>query len=306
MLPAGTLAPLLALVSGGTSGIGREAVRGLCAAGFQVVLCARSPDKARAVCEEENAAAASRGQSLSVCEFFGPCEVSSQASLVAFAADFRQRYGRCDVLVNCAAASGMDSPQLTPEGVEVTWATNVVSYHLLSLLMLDLLEASAEARPGRGGRIVNVASDYVGHLDPTAPDGGLRERLSEHGHYMATKQANRLLSWALDSSLRSRGSRVVVNTMTPGLCQTQLTVAMEVPGGRSAAEGAAAVIWLATSSEPAATESGWHWRDDTRRRCELRNPAAELAVTKGVEETIRRVAARGLPELSWVAPTAGL
>jgi NAD(P)-dependent dehydrogenase (short-subunit alcohol dehydrogenase family) len=45
------------------------------------------------------------------------------------------------------------------DGLEITWASNVMSYFLLSNLFLDTLKASAPSR------IVNVASNYAGDLD---------------------------------------------------------------------------------------------------------------------------------------------
>merc|ERR1712032_660368 len=100
-----------------------------------------------------------------------------------------------------------------------------------------------------------------------------------HRAYRASKQANRILSCKLDAALRAQHSRIVVNSMTPRLCQTRLAEIMGVSGGRPAHEGACTAVWLATSVQPAALEGGWHWRDEARRRCEFHAASAEEAST---------------------------
>merc|ERR1740121_622627 len=109
-----------------------------------------------------------------------------------------------------------------------------------------------------------------------------------------------MLAWALDAELRRRGSRVVVNSMTPRLCSTPLAERMGLHHGRSSKEGAAAVLFLATSQEQAALEGGWHWRDDTRRRCEFCEKEEDVArLAAAVEAAAKARLGDGAAVVPW-------
>lgn len=282
----------LSVVTGGTSGIGLEVVRGLAHAGHHVIVVGRSEERGRALCEEVADAGG-------VADFLA-CDVSSVRAVAAVAEELRRRYGRCDVLVNCAATPGAARREVTEEGLEVVFATNVVAYHLLAVMLMDLLEAS-------GGRIVVVASDYAGGLRPGDLELAAPAAYSPHTAYQASKQANRMLAGALHDAIQGRGGRVVVNSMTPRLCQTPLAESMGAVNGRPASDGAKTVLFLATSTDAAALEGGWHWRDEERRRCEFRageGAQAEALLCAAVEAAARCRLEGVLPAvdaLPWIA-----
>ena len=102
---------------------------------------------------------------------------------------------------------------MTADGIERTFATNVLGYHRLTLGLLDLLKASAPSR------IVNVASTYAGNLDLDDLQFERRPYVPVKA-YQQSKACNRLLTWAL--ARRLEGSRVTANAMAPGLVQTGL------------------------------------------------------------------------------------
>jgi NAD(P)-dependent dehydrogenase (short-subunit alcohol dehydrogenase family) len=86
--------------------------------------------------------------------------MSSQASVRGLAEQILQKYPRVDVLVNNAGGAA-PARTLTTDGIEMTLATNHLGAALLTLLLLDLLKASAPAR------IINVSSEAQrrAHLD---------------------------------------------------------------------------------------------------------------------------------------------
>ena len=97
-------------------------------------------------------------------------DLSSLASVREFAAAFNKRYSTLDVLVNNAAAS-LRAREITADGFERHWATNVLGPHLLTKRLLPALEA------GRNGRIVTVSmlawwssSRTASATRPTAPE----------------------------------------------------------------------------------------------------------------------------------------
>ena len=87
-------------------------------------------------------------------------DLSSRKSIQEFAGKILEAYPRLDVLVNNAGVSRGDQPRAeNADGIELTFATNVVGYYLTSLLFLPRLKESAPAR------IVNVASTFASDLD---------------------------------------------------------------------------------------------------------------------------------------------
>src|SRR5262249_54434554 len=141
--------------------------------------------------------------------------------------------------------------QTTAEGLEVTFATNVLGYHWLTRELTDLLRASAPAR------VVNVASTLAGGLDL---DDVQLERRAYSGElaYSQSKQADRLLTWAL--SERLAGSGVTANAVHPGFVRSELNRAMSPLRrvavavlmrvvAKSPEQGADTPTWAASSAE---------------------------------------------------------
>lgn len=234
----------LAIVTGSTSGIGREIATQLAAQGADVVLACRDVAKGQATLEEIARRTGAKGVSVM------HVDVASQASIREFGKAFRNTHSRLDVLVNNAGLNSRTRRQ-SAEGIELTLATNVLGYHLLTHEILEILKASAPAR------IVNVASTYAGNLD--IDDLQFTKRpYSPVKAYQQSKACNRLLTWAL--ARRLAGSGVTANAMAPGLVQTGLYRETPVPvrlllriiglfHGRSVEQGADTAVWLASSPD---------------------------------------------------------
>jgi NAD(P)-dependent dehydrogenase (short-subunit alcohol dehydrogenase family) len=240
---------VLCLVTGANAGIGFEIAKGLARTGASVVLACRDRSKGEAALST----IAGQTELLIV-------DLASQRSIRAAAREFAESHSTLDVLVNNAGV-GLKSRQESPDGIELTFATNVLGYHLLTALLLDPL------RRAEAARIVNVASTYAFGLD--LEDVEFRRRPYEPvTAYTQTKQANRMLTWAL--ARRLEGTSVTANAMAPGAVDTALLHTL-APGssGRTPAQGADTAIWLATSPEVAGV-SGRFWFDRKERRCEFR------------------------------------
>jgi NAD(P)-dependent dehydrogenase (short-subunit alcohol dehydrogenase family) len=108
-----------------------------------------------------------------------------------------------------------------------------------------------------------------------------RRRYSGLGAYRASKQATRMLTWALASRLDA--ARVTANALNPGYVLTELTTNV---GGLMKAlvlvtrftavtprEGADTAIWLAVSPEVEGV-SGRFWNKRRERSCRFRNASA--------------------------------
>jgi NAD(P)-dependent dehydrogenase (short-subunit alcohol dehydrogenase family) len=123
----------LCLVTGANTGIGFEIARGLARTRARVVLACRNHAKGEAA------------RSIIASEFKNTntellvVDLASQQSIRAATREFSEKYDSLDVLVNNAATSS-PTRQVSPEGIELTFATNVLGYHLLTALLLESLK----------------------------------------------------------------------------------------------------------------------------------------------------------------------
>ncbi len=259
----------VALVTGPTSGIGKEIAAQLAAAGATVLLACR--DLARGEAARADLAHRTGSKRLSVLRV----DLSSQRSIRDLARELRAAHPRLDVLVNNAGVH-LRRREVTEDGIERVLATNVLGYHLLTRELQGLLKASAPAR------IVNVASTFAGDLDLTDLQFE-RRRYDSTRAYRQSKACNRLLTWAL--ARRLEGSGVTANAMAPGLVMTGLyrdtsapvRLLLRVVGllhGRSLAQGADTAVWLASSDEVSG-QSGRFFELRKEARCQFRDEAVE-------------------------------
>jgi NAD(P)-dependent dehydrogenase (short-subunit alcohol dehydrogenase family) len=194
------------LITGATSGIGLEAARALAAQGMAVVIVGRDPVKTQRV-----AAELSRGQPEAV-EYL-LADLQRMASVRRLAAEYRERYGELDVLIN-NAGSFFSSRTVTEDSLEATFALNHLAPFLLTHLLLDLITAAP------AGRVVTVSSAaHVGarmHWD----DLQLAKRYSGFTAYGQSKLANLLFSREL--ARRLAGTKATSNALHPGAVATSL------------------------------------------------------------------------------------
>lgn len=193
------------LVTGGTSGIGRETARALARLGAKVIIVGREPARIdRTVAWLRQEAGHTRVHGMQA-------DLTSLSEIRRLAAQFRAEQARLDVLVN-NAGSMFGERVLTQEGFERTWALNHLAYFLLTLELLDLLKASAPAR------IVNVASEMHrgGEMDFENLQG--EKHYSCIPAYRRSKLANVLFTKALPRRLAGTG--VTANALHPGAVAT--------------------------------------------------------------------------------------
>ncbi|WP_077488109.1 SDR family NAD(P)-dependent oxidoreductase [Sinomonas mesophila] len=254
----------VALVTGATGGIGGAVATGLARAGATVVVVGRSQARAEGAMRDIRAVVPSaRLEPLA-------CDLSSQASIRSAVREFLSRHDRLDVLVNAAGVFRKDR-HVTREGLELTFATNVMAYFLLMDLLSDALRRAATA--AGTARVVNIASKY-GRTRLDFDD--LQTAKGEYSYLRSTPPT--MLARVLltqEFAERLRGTGVVVNAVHPGLVPgTSLLTDVGGPFrwvtdtfGKPAGVGADTPVWLATSDEAAAV-TGKLWM----KRRELPTP----------------------------------
>jgi NAD(P)-dependent dehydrogenase (short-subunit alcohol dehydrogenase family) len=246
----------IAVVTGGNSGIGLATVIGLAQQGARVVMVARSREKGEAALAEAQKAAGSRAIQLML------CDLAVQADIRRFAAELLAQHPTIDVLVNNAAIIP-PTRTLTPDGLEMQFAVNHLSYFLLSHLLLDAITAAPQ------GRIVNVSS--LAHEQGILDFDDLQHEKRYHmasfpvagwQAYANTKLMNILFTREL--ARRLAGTRVTTNALHPGIIATNLT--RTVPRwfnilfrlvGTKPTKGAETSLYLATGRAGGETTGGY-------------------------------------------------
>lgn len=257
------------VITGPTSGVGKEIAAQLAALGAEVVLACRDLPRGKRAAAEITRQTGS--QKLAVMHV----DTSSQASIRLFAHDFRRKYRRLHVLINNASGNRGTLPRVESEdGIELTFATNVLGYFLMIQELLPTLKASAPSR------IINVASAFASDLDLDDLQFD-RRRFESSKAYAQSKACDRLLTWALARRLKATG--VTANAMTPGLIITGLYRNAEpalverlrqYSGGRTVQQGADTAVWLASASGLERVTDKF-FEDRQEVECEFRNKVDE-------------------------------
>lgn len=241
-MQTGSLDGHVALVTGGSRGIGLAAARGLGQAGATVVLVGQDPARVEAAAE------GLRTEGLDAVGY--PCDVASADSVQGLA-EALGPLAAVDILVACAGVMS--------ERMAKTLRTSPAEWRRVMSVNLDgAFYAISAFGPGmvdrRKGRIVTVSA-CLGRFTGPGTAGGLAP-------YRVSKAALNALTKNLAAELQFGKRGVLVDAMCPNHCRTDM-------GGpdalRSAEEGADTILWLATrpatSPDGSPVPTGLLWED---------------------------------------------
>jgi NAD(P)-dependent dehydrogenase (short-subunit alcohol dehydrogenase family) len=265
------------LVTGATSGIGKETALRLAALGAAVTIVARDEARgAAAAAEIRERVPRARVETLTA-------DLSRPEQVRGLVASVRDRSDRLDVLVNNAGVISMRR-RLTADGLEVTFATNHLGPFLLTCLLRGLLERSAPAR------VVTVASAAHRQVraipwDDLARDASADAPTGNGQAYAVSKLLNILFTAEL--ARRLAGTGVTANCLHPGFVRTALgrevtgipgaavRVALSLRPGPAA--GARTSVYLASSAEVADVTGGYFVKSRLARPSALARDAVAAA-----------------------------
>jgi NAD(P)-dependent dehydrogenase (short-subunit alcohol dehydrogenase family) len=202
----------ICVVTGASSGIGKETARELARRGMHVVIVCRNKAKGEATVEEVIAAVPGATIDLVL------ADLSELAQVRSLAGELHDRYDRIDVLINNAGINA-STQETTGEGFDAMLATNYLAPALLTHLTGDLLLAGAPSR------VINVASEAhrfasAIQLDVLPDVGPYAGGLGANRVYGLTKLL--LILHTQELARRLEGTGITANSLCPGLVATNL------------------------------------------------------------------------------------
>jgi gluconate 5-dehydrogenase len=195
-----SLAGRVAIVTGASRGLGKEAAEGLAEAGAKVVLAARRAQWLDPTVREfEDRGLDVLGQI---------CDIANEEQTQALVAATLARYGSVDILVNNAGISrGAPYEEMPLDAWRKVLETNVIGTQLMTRAVLPSMRAQGY------GKIVNIAS-IMGLI-------GVPKDVLEASSYTASKGALLALTRELAVNYAPHGIRV--NALAPGFFPTRLS-----------------------------------------------------------------------------------
>ncbi len=193
------------VISGATSGVGLAAAKRLAQAGADLILVARSEEKAEAICREI-------GAMFGKTPVFYLADFSRMETVRRAAEAIARDYKVIDIMINSAGLHST-TRRITPDGNEWVFQVNHLSSFLLTVLLLPLVKKSEQ------GRVIQVNSEghRFGGLNTDdlkwekRPYIGLRA-------YGASKTAQ--LMTVIRLAVEMKDTHVTINAMHPGAVKT--------------------------------------------------------------------------------------
>lgn len=236
----------IVLITGATSGLGKETARALATLGATIVITTRDTQKGEQTKQE--LIESTQNKNINVMY----CDLASFVSIRTFCAEFLQKYEALNVLINNAGIWDYRR-RVSKDGIEETFAVNYLAPFLMTNLLLEALQKSVPSR------IINVTSGLhsgtiqFDDLEFTKNFSGLKV----YGHSkLAVILFTRLLAEKLE------GTGITVNCVNPGMTKTNLgrdagfvsQLFFKIMG-KNPAKGTETAVYLASSPD-AATISG--------------------------------------------------
>lgn len=198
------------IVTGATSGIGKQAARAIALKNAKVILAVRNEDKGQKTAAEfrsENS-----GADVEVREL----DLSRQASVRAFAQSFLKDYKQLDVLINNAGVM-MPPHTITEDGFELQFGTNHLGHFTLTGLLLPLLKKTENSRVC----VVSSSAHSFGKINFDDLTWERRRYIAPRA-YGDSKIANLFFTYELARKLSKQNNNPRVTAAHPGWTATDL------------------------------------------------------------------------------------
>ena len=229
------------LITGATSGIGKETAIALAKEGAEVIITTRSIKKGQKSVQE----IINESGNEKIYPYY--CDLSSFESIKHFTERFKNDFNKLHILIN-NAGTWETKFHVTKDGIEKNFAVNHLAPFLLTNELKKMLTESAPAR------IINVSSSAHKWSRLHTEDPEMKNSFSGLKSYGQSKLANILFTKKLAKELKDQG--VTVNALMPGFVKTNLfdksgsfLRSLMSPFMISPKKGAQTTIYLALADE---------------------------------------------------------
>jgi NAD(P)-dependent dehydrogenase (short-subunit alcohol dehydrogenase family) len=196
----------IVLITGANSGIGKAATMKFAAAGCEVIMACRNLEKSKNV--QDEIIQKTSNKLIHLMEL----DMSSMVSIRSFCDTFITQFPKLDILINNAAYFHHGAQyRLSPDNIELTFATNVVGPYLLTMLLASHLKKSDDAR------VLNASSNIIKHFfDPKKEidlgdlegESKNQKKFSVYLAYRNSKMALLMLTFRLAALFKDDGIKV--------------------------------------------------------------------------------------------------
>lgn len=196
----------IVVITGANSGIGKAATMKFAMAGYTVIMACRNLEKSKKV--QDEIIRKSENNLVHLMEL----DMSSMVSIRSFCDRFKVQFPKLDILINNAAYFHHGAKYcLSPDNIELTFATNVLGPYLLTMLLSNQLKKSDDAR------VLNASSNIIKHffdpkkeIDFNVFEGkpNARKKFSVYIAYRNSKMALLMLTFRLAALFKEDGIKV--------------------------------------------------------------------------------------------------
>uniref|UniRef100_A0AAX7U1S1 Flj13639 n=1 Tax=Astatotilapia calliptera TaxID=8154 RepID=A0AAX7U1S1_ASTCA len=280
------------MITGANSGIGKATAMAIAKRGGTIHMVCRNKDKA----EEARADIVKETGNKEV--YVHILDLSETKKVWEFAEGFKRKYKSLNVLINNAGAI-MSQRDLNAEGLEKSFATNVLGVYILTKSLIPLLEKSVDPR------VITVSSG--GMLVQKLRTGNLQ---SERGRYDGTMvyAQHKRQQVVMTEQLAKTHTNIHFSVMHPGWVDTPVANAMPdfhqsmKDSLRTPEQGADTVVWLSVSEAAVKNPSGRFYQE-LQTVSKIWKHAVIVPAAKGSSPKTGRWCP---PTCLWPGPTAPL
>ncbi|KIO21352.1 hypothetical protein M407DRAFT_218308 [Tulasnella calospora MUT 4182] len=253
------LAGKVVIVTGGNTGIGKHTIQALLSKNAKVYMAARSKEKA------EDAIAELKGLTGKDAVFL-QLDLANLDSITKAANEFMSKEPALHLLFNNGGVMIPPLDQLTSDGYDLQFGTNVLGHAHFTLCLLPALLAGAKSSSDGKARVVNTASNgatFINKIDFDAlRDGPKRQKMGKLNLYYQSKLGNVVFSNELAKRYASQG--IISHSLNPGSVKSDLSrhtpslLLGLVSWMQHPVEfGALTQLWVGTSPEMIDTNGGY-------------------------------------------------
>ncbi|XP_029674607.1 dehydrogenase/reductase SDR family member on chromosome X-like isoform X2 [Formica exsecta] len=206
----------IAIVTGGSKGIGAEVVKKLLQCNMEVIIACRTTTAGEKLILEIRKSGITSGRAKVY-----KLDNCSLESVREFVKKIKADYDKIHILINNAGVMFIPYTE-TEDGFEEQWAVNYLSHFLLVSLLLPLLKAGGH--PGDCSRIINVTScvHYIGDIDFASISNSSKSTFFTQAAYGQSKLAQTIFTTTLQKLLIDKSLNVLVYSVHPGIVKTDL------------------------------------------------------------------------------------